>query len=347
MKPSVVVVGSCMIDLISYTEVLPKAGETIFGSSFKIGFGGKGANQCVAASRLGCETALVACVGDDTFGENYLKNLDDDGINKEYVTTVGNVSTGVATIVVDGKGENSIIIVGGSNQKMTINEVLKAESVIKNSKVVVCQGEISEASTKMALLLGRKHEVVTLMNAAPADSNMDKEIYALSEYFCVNETEILISQMNDIDVLYKQGKAEILTGVKVNSLTEAKRACELLKEEGCLEVIITLGSEGAIYHWKEGFEHIPAPRINNVVDTTGAGDAFVGALSYFLSQSSELSRSEMIKRSCEVASVSIQSKGTQTSFPHRKDVIKFLEGLIGIFLESLPKENAFVLLFYW
>ncbi|KAL7639203.1 UNVERIFIED_CONTAM: hypothetical protein RMT77_010737 [Armadillidium vulgare] len=309
MKPSVVVVGSCMIDLISYTEVLPKAGETIFGSSFKIGFGGKGANQCVAASRLGCETALVACVGDDTFGENYLKSLDDDGINKEYVTTVGNVSTGVATIVVDGKGENSIIIVGGANQKMTINDVLKAESVIKNSKVVVCQGEIAEASTKMALSLGRKHEVLTLMNAAPADSNMDKEIYALSDIFCVNETE-----------------AEILTGVKVNSITEAKRACELLKEKGCLEVIITLGSEGAVYHWKEGLEHIPAPRINNVVDTTGAGDAFVGALSYFLSQSSELSRSEMIKRSCEVASVSIQSKGTQTSFPHRKDVIKFLEG---------------------
>ncbi|XP_042890105.1 ribokinase-like [Penaeus japonicus] len=298
-NPQVVVVGSCMTDLVSYTTRLPKPGETIHGHRFSIGFGGKGANQCIAATRLGASTAMVAMVGDDSFGQNYLQNFRDNGVDISHVGVTKEAATGVAPIAVDDSGENCIIIVAGANLKMTKKEVEKAEGMIKSSSVLVCQGEITMEATLAALLMARKHNVKTLMNAAPADASLDPSIIQNSDVFCVNETE-----------------AEVLTSICIKNVKDAERAAEELLSRGCGSVIITLGGEGALYSTSQGHMHVSAEKVTPV-DTTGAGDAFVGALAYYMASHSQLDMVEMIQRSCKVATVSVQAPGTQSSYPAR------------------------------
>lgn len=298
----VVVVGSCMTDLVSYTPKLPKPGETLHGHRFSIGFGGKGANQCIAATRLGASTSMVAMVGDDSFGHNYLENFKENGVDTRHVGISKEAATGVAPIAVDDSGENCIIIVAGANLKMTPEDVMLAEEIIKLSSVVVCQGEITMEATLTALTLARKHNVKTVMNAAPANANLDPEIVKNSDIFCVNESE-----------------AEVLTGIEVKSTADAKLAAEELLSRGCSCVIITLGGEGALYSNQEGHKHIPTEKVTPL-DTTGAGDAFVGALAYYLAYHPHLCMTDIIQRSCKVASVSVLSPGTQSSYP-RKDAL--------------------------
>ncbi|XP_068204544.1 ribokinase [Palaemon carinicauda] len=298
----VVVVGSCMTDLVSYTPRLPKPGETIHGHKFSIGFGGKGANQCIAATRLGAATSMVAMVGEDSFGQNYLENFKVNKVDTKYVGITKEAATGVAPIAVDDSGENCIIIVAGANLKMTSSNVLEAEDIIKNSCVVVCQGEITMEATLTALTLARKHKVKTVMNAAPANADLDPEIIKNSDIFCVNESE-----------------AEVLTGVEVKSVADAQSAAVKLLSRGCGSVIITLGGEGALYSIQGHHEHISAEKVTPV-DTTGAGNAFVGALAYYLAYHPSLPMREMIQRSCRIATVSVQSPGTQSSYPKKESL---------------------------
>lgn len=298
----VVVVGSCMTDLVSYTSRLPKPGETIHGHKFSIGFGGKGANQCIAATRLGAATSMVAMVGEDSFGHNYLENFRINHVDTKYVGVTKEAATGVAPIAVDDSGENCIIIVAGANLKMTPADVLKAEDIIRNACVMVCQGEITMEATLTALTLARKFKVKTVMNAAPANADLDPEIVKNSDIFCVNESE-----------------AEVLTGIEVKSIVDAQSAAEGLLSQGCGSVIITLGGDGALYSIQGQHEHIPAEKVTPV-DTTGAGDAFVGALAYYLAYHPSLTMTEMIQRSCKIATVSVQAPGTQSSYPKKDDL---------------------------
>ncbi|KAK8391337.1 hypothetical protein O3P69_017147 [Scylla paramamosain] len=300
--PKVVVVGSCMTDLISYTPRLPQPGETLHGHKFSVGFGGKGANQCVAATRLGANAAMVAMVGDDSFGQNYLENFKNNNVDTSFVRVTKEAATGVAPIVVDDTGENCIIIVAGANLKLTSSNVEQAEDVIKDASVLVCQGEITPAATLTALRLARSHEVKTLMNAAPADPFLDAAIIEHSDIFCVNEIE-----------------AEVLTKLKVKTRKDAEQAAESLLKRGCKSVIITLGGDGAVYSTAEGHTHIAAETVTPV-DTTGAGDAFVGALAYYLAYHSHLAMAEMLQRSCQVATASVLAPGTQTSYPTREQL---------------------------
>ncbi|KAK3883855.1 hypothetical protein Pcinc_011852 [Petrolisthes cinctipes] len=299
----VVVVGSCMTDLISYTPHLPNPGETICGHRFSVSFGGKGANQCVVATRLGANTAMVAMVGDDSFGQNYLQNFRDNGVDIAHVGVTEKAATGVAQIAVDDSGENCIIIVAGANLKLTPRDVERAEEVIKGSDVVVCQGEISMEATLAALKLARKHGVKTLMNAAPAVPNLHPDIIKHSDIFCVNENE-----------------AEVMTKRKVKTVQDALEAGKLLLDQGCGSAVITLGKDGAVFcqHGHQDF-HVPAEAVTPV-DTTGAGDAFVGALAYFLAYHPGLTMEEMMHRCSKVASVSVQAPGTQTSYPTRSNL---------------------------
>lgn len=300
--PKVVVVGSCMTDLISYTPRLPQPGETLHGHKFSVGFGGKGANQCVAATRLGANAAMVAMVGDDSFGQNYLENFKNNNVDTSFVRVTKEAATGVAPIVVDDTGENCIIIVAGANLKLTSSNVEQAEDVIKDASVLVCQGEITPAATLTALRLARSHEVKTLMNAAPADPFLDAAIIEHSDIFCVNEIE-----------------AEVLTKLKVKTRKDAEQAAESLLKRGCKSVIITLGGDGAVYSTAKGHTHIAAETVTPV-DTTGAGDAFVGALAYYLAYHSHLAMAEMLQRSCQVATASVLAPGTQTSYPTREQL---------------------------
>lgn len=299
ISPKVVVVGSCMTDLISNAPRLPQPGETLLGHKFTVGFGGKGANQCVAATRLGATTAMVAMVGDDSFGHNYLQNFKENGVDTTLVGVTKEAATGAASIVVDAAGENCIVIVAGANLKMTPSDVEQAEGVIQGASVLVCQGEITPAATLAALRLAQKHKVMTVMNAAPADVSLDPAIIEHSDIFCVNESE-----------------AEALTNLKVKTVKDAEQAAEALLQRGSSSVIITLGGEGAVYSTAKGHTHITSEKVTPV-DTTGAGDAFVGALAYYLAYHPQLTMVEMLQRSCQVATHSVLSPGTQSSYPTR------------------------------
>ncbi|XP_017689716.1 PREDICTED: ribokinase isoform X1 [Lepidothrix coronata] len=304
MAAQVVVVGSCMTDLVSLTTRLPKAGETVLGHKFFIGFGGKGANQCVQSARLGANTSLICKVGKDSFGNDYVENLKKNGISTAFVDQTTDAATGTASIIVNSEGQNVIVIVPGANLLLNFEDLKRASDVICKAKVLVCQLEITPAVSLEALKMARASGVKTLFNPAPALADLDPQFYIYSDIFCCNETE-----------------AEILTGIPVGNLEDAEKVGRMLLERGCKLVIVTLGAEGCMMISVEEPipKHVPAGKVR-AVDTTGAGDSFVGALAFYLAYYPKLSMEEMIRKSNCIASVSVQASGTQSSYPYRKDL---------------------------
>ena len=294
------VVGACNLDLISYVPRLPSMGETLHGNRFQMGFGGKGANQAVMAAKLGGDVTMVTKLGQDVFGENTLKNFKSWGVNSQHVHFTDQAFSGVAPIAVDTEGHNSIIIVTGANDLLTGEEVEAARPAIAASEILVCQLEIPLDISLAALRIAREEGVKTIFNPAPALSEIPEEFYHLSDIFCPNETE-----------------TELLTGMSVGSLQEAENAAKALIERGAASVILTLGERGSLLVTGATTEHVPVEPVK-ALDTTGAGDAFVGSLAFFLAAGKALSDS--IKRANSIAAVSVQSSGTQTSFPEAKDL---------------------------
>jgi ribokinase len=284
--PRIVVIGSANIDLTTFTDQFPRPGETIFGRDFSLGFGGKGANQAVAARNCGADVAMIARVGDDMFGEATIQNFKSHGIDTTHVLMTPGVSTGVAPIFVDSSGQNRILVVKGANDRLTPEDVYAAKDVILRSDKVVFQLEIPLLTTIKALQFAKEHGIQTIFNPAPAQSLDLKEI-ALADYVIPNETE-----------------AEILSGMPIRNLDDARKCARKL---GLSHVIITLGENGALYRE----QHI-APFAVEPVDTTGAGDAFIGSLAVFLS--SGYSELEAISRANLYAALSTLSIGTQKSF---------------------------------
>lgn len=304
MSQNIVVVGSCMIDLTSYTTRLPKPGETLIGTSFTKKYGGKGANQCVAAAKLGESTALVASLGSDVFGHEYLDVLKQQSIDLTQLHLKQNSHTGIAQITVTETGENSIIIIPGANMLLDTKDVNAATDLIKNARVLVCQFEIPLETTLHTLKLrqGRKWSIV---NGSPAVENIDPEIFRLCDVFCVNEVEV-----------------ELITGIQPLTISKAQEAVDEFINRGCNIVIITLGSQGAVWASREErtVTSVPTSTVKPV-DTCGAGDAFLGAFAYFLANNDRNnSMNEIIKRSCFIASQSVLKQGTQSSFPNRSDL---------------------------
>jgi ribokinase len=299
-RPKICVVGACNLDLISYVPRLPSMGETLHGNRFHMGFGGKGANQAVMAAKLGGEVTMVTKLGQDVFGENTLKNFKSWGVNTQHVHFTDQAFSGVAPIAVDTAGHNSIIIVTGANDLLTGAEVEAARPAIAASSVLVCQLEIPLDISLAALRIARQEGVKTIFNPAPALSEIPQEFYHLSDIFCPNETE-----------------TELLTGRSVESQEEAAKAAKVLIERGAASVILTLGERGSLLVTGEATEHVPVEPVK-ALDTTGAGDAFVGSLAFFLAAGKSLSDS--IKRANGIAAVSVQSSGTQTSFPEAGDL---------------------------
>ncbi|XP_016982716.1 ribokinase [Drosophila rhopaloa] len=297
----VLVFGSAIIDFICYTPRLPKPGETLHGHRFQTGYGGKGANQCVAAARLGSRTALVAKLGTDTFGADYLRQLREEGINVEHVQQLEGQTTGVAQIGVSDGGENNIIIVVGANSKLSSCDVAQAEALFQEAKVLVCQLETPIEATLTAL---KSFRGVSIVNAAPAMENTPRELLQLAGIFCVNESEAaLMTQM-----------------AIVETVEQAQTAIAKLIEMGANTVIITLGKLGAVFgsaESKGAYRHVPAPHVpsEKVVDTTGAGDAFIGALAHNIARNPKGKLEDSIAAACAVASQSVQLPGTQASFP--------------------------------
>ncbi|XP_067223136.1 ribokinase isoform X2 [Chanodichthys erythropterus] len=301
---SVVVVGSCMTDLVSQAPRLPKAGETIHGHKFFIGFGGKGANQCVQAARMGAKTAMVCKVGRDVFGNDYIQNFKNNGISTAYAEQTENAATGAASIIVNDTGENAIVIVAGANMLLGQEELQRAQSAIVNAKVLLCQLEINPDASLQALRMAKENHVKTIFNPAPAVADLHSDFYKASDVFCCNESE-----------------AELLTGLSVITVEDASRVGLELLSKGCGSVIVTLGPQGCVVCQSTNTtpKHIPSTAVT-AADTTGAGDSFIGALAFYMAHYPTMPLEEMARRANLVAAVSVQTVGTQTSFPFRKDL---------------------------
>ncbi|CAG9773781.1 unnamed protein product [Ceutorhynchus assimilis] len=297
MSKKIVVVGSCMIDFVSYAPRLPEAGETIHGHKFVTNFGGKGANQCVAAAKLGGDVALVARVGDDVWGPKYINNLKNEQIDTQNVRITENSSSGIAQIIVADSGINQIVIVAGANLSLSPKDVLDSQPLISLAKVLVLQLETPVETAIEALKLCKG---ISILNGAPALAQYNLELLKLPSIFCVNESE-----------------ASVFTGLPVNNVCEAEIAAKLLISKGCQSVLITVGAEGAVYLSNDPSKkllHVDSPKVKSI-DTTGAGDAFIGALAFCLANYDHISMENAIKAACIVAADSVTRLGTQISFP--------------------------------
>jgi ribokinase len=290
--PHIVVVGSANIDLTTITDAFPRPGETIFGKAFHLGFGGKGANQAVAASLCGSRVSMIARVGDDLFGPAYIENLKARGVDTTHVRITPGVSTGVAPIFVDGAGQNRILVVKGANDRLTPADIDRAEAALRQADCVVLQLEIPLETVYHVLRLARRHGVRSILNPAPGQP-LDLAEVANADYVIPNETE-----------------AEALSGMAVGCLEDARACARSLRERGARGVIVTLGANGALF----GDEHV-APHRVNPVDTTGAGDAFIGAFATFLAGGDgEL---DAIRKANVYAALSTLGVGTQSAFVTR------------------------------
>jgi ribokinase len=292
-RPHIVVVGSANVDLTTFTDDIPRPGETIFGREFHLGFGGKGANQAVAARLCGAEVSMVARVGDDLFGSATIRNFTSFGIDAGRVLITPGVSSGVAPIFVDSSGQNRIWVVKGANDRLLPSDVDAASDLLRRAEFIVLQLEVPLETVYYTLRLARSHGVRTILNPAPGQA-LDLPEVANADYVIPNETE-----------------AEVLGGMPVRNLEEARGCAQRLVEGGLRRVIITLGANGALCAGPEGVRHVP-PFAVDPVDTTGAGDAFIGSLACFLSGGCE--ESEAIARANLYAALSALSVGTQKSF---------------------------------
>jgi ribokinase len=294
----IAVIGSANVDLTTFNDVFPRPGETIFGKSFDLGFGGKGANQAVAARLCGASVAMVAKVGSDLFGPATIKNFQSQGIDATHVRIAEGVSSGVAPIFVEPNGQNRIIVVKGANDTLSPEDVDAAAPLLRKADTIVMQFEIPLRTVYHTVRFAEFEGIRCIVNPAPAQ-HVDLKQLAAADYFIPNETE-----------------AELITGMPVHSLEDATKCANYLLRHGIKRVVLTLGERGALLAGPEGTELIPAFKVA-ALDTTGAGDAFIGSFSVFLGEG--LSEKEALTRANLYAALSTTKVGTQKSFCKRAD----------------------------
>jgi ribokinase len=292
-KAVIAVVGSAMIDLTAYATVIPAPGQTLEGDLFTTGFGGKGANQAVIAAHCGAEVHFVGKLGRDLFGDSIAENFKKLGIDSEYVER-SDTPNGVAHIWVDANGENRIIIIPGANHEIESKKAIEAIESIAGLAVVVAQCEIKQEVTLAAFSAAKKRGCVTILNPAPYQP-LSKELLAVTDWIIPNETE------------FKELHGQAPTSDDVlKSFRPGKNS------------IVTLGSEGAVLITSDGnLTRIGAPKVN-AVDTTGAGDAFVGVFAFGLA--SGKNPEDAMKLGIKVASMSVTRKGAQSSYPSQAEI---------------------------
>ncbi|HVO39036.1 MAG TPA: ribokinase [Spirochaetia bacterium] len=296
-RPRITVVGSNMVDLITYIRRMPNEGETIEAPRFEMGFGGKGANQAVAAALLGADVCMVTKVGDDLFGPNTKKNLERYGINTTHVETVPGVSSGVAPIFVDEKSRNSILIIKGANAHLSPADVDRAKDRILKSDLVIMQLEVRLETVYHTIELCAAHKVPVILNPAPADPTLDAGRIRGVAFFAPNETEL-----------------QTLTGMPTASLEEVKTAARTLLKKGIERIIVTLGEKGCLLLTGQEEKLVPGVRVASV-DTTGAGDAFIGCFAVSYVETRDVARA--LERANRYAALSTTKPGTQKSFVDR------------------------------
>lgn len=298
MVAKIVVVGSFNVDLTSYMERIPVPGETVEGDRFVTGPGGKGSNQAVAAARLGAEVTFIGRVGKDVFAPIALNIWKDEGINTDFVVQDPNVSTGVAPIFVEKSGENSIVVVLGANLAITTEDIDKAADVIAEADILMTQLEITDEIMAYALKVAKDKGIKTILNPAPARP-LPSEIIALADYITPNETELATLSSDHRDVI-EMGRSLLVRDDQT--------------------IVATLGASGARYIQKVDTESIPTYKVD-VVDTTGAGDAFNGGLAVGLAEGKTLK--DAIAFANATAALCVTKPGTAPSMP-RRDAVEAL-----------------------
>jgi ribokinase len=301
----VVVMGSYVADVAFRTEKLPAWGETYMGSGFKLGPGGKGSNQAVAAARAGAKVSFISKLGRDAFGDLARKTYREEGIDTTHLLETDS-ATGAAAIIIDAvMGENAIIVVPGACFELTPHEVEQARDLIGGAVIFVTQLELSLPTVEYGLKLARSLGVPTILNPAPG-CKLPDSIFQYCDYITPNESE-----------------AEILTGIRVASLADAELAADALLARGVRNAVITLGAQGALVKNATIRRHVPACDAGAVVETTGAGDAFNGGFAVALAENKDIVQAARF--GCAVAGISVTRPGTAPSMPFRKEVDDLLK----------------------
>ncbi|MGD0639546.1 MAG: ribokinase [Roseiarcus sp.] len=293
-KPRIAVIGSNMVDLVTYVNRMPVRGETVEAPSFEMGHGGKGANQAIAAAKLGASVVMVTKVGDDMFADNTIKNLAAFGVDTTHVGRVKGRSSGVAPIMVEPSGENSILIVKGANSDLSPADVERAAEDLKTCDLILLQLEVPLETVYAAIAFGKRHGVKTLLNPAPATPELDPERIRDASFFIPNETELAI-----------------LTGMPVQTEDEIAAAARSLIAKGIGTVIVTMGSRGALLTTPTQVSRIAPIRVTPV-DTTGAGDAFVGSFARYFAAG--LGLEAALDKAVRYAADSVTRRGTQKAY---------------------------------
>jgi ribokinase len=287
MNSKICVIGSSNIDQIAYTQNIPADGETLFGDSFQMGFGGKGANQAVMAGLLGADVYMITCLGDDVYKEMTITNYQANNVNTDHIQMVRG-SSGVAPIWVDSTGQNRIIVIPGANNEIDATKAISSMEEIRDIAVLVGQCEIPMDVNHEVFKYARSNSIITIFNPAPA-TTLDKEFLNHISWLIPNENEF-----------------KLISGMEPNNGNFMK-----FKKEVPCNLIVTLGEKGAVLVEEDGTKYFEAPTVE-AVDTTGAGDSFIGTFAYELSE--ENSPEECIKKAVAKASQSVTKKGTQSSY---------------------------------
>ena len=305
MKPRITVVGSVNMDLVLRTARLPAPGETIAGSAFRTIPGGKGANQAVAAARLGAEVHFIGAVGSDDFGRQLRSGLAADGIGLAHLAAVAAESTGVAMILVDAGGQNSIVLSPGANACVGVEQIDAATDLIAGASMLVCQLEIPLPAVTRAIDRARAAGTAVLLNPAPAVP-LKRELLSKVDYLVLNETE-----------------AALLSGVPVVDEASAEAVAARLLQQGAGQVLVTLGDKGVVSASQTaGAVAVHAIPVD-VVDTTAAGDTFVGA--FAVAVASGVPAPEAVEYAQHAAALAVTKFGAQSSIPNRVEVDGFIQ----------------------
>jgi len=287
MSSKICVIGSSNIDQIAYTKNIPTDGETLFGDSFQMGFGGKGANQAVMAGLLGADVYMITCLGDDVYKEMTINNYEANNVNTDHIQLVKGAS-GVAPIWVDATGQNRIIVIPGANNEIDAQKAISSIEEIGDISVLVGQCEIPMEVNHEVFQYAKSNSVTTIFNPAPA-KKLEREFLEHISWLIPNENEF-----------------ELISGMEPNDDNFLK-----FNEEIPCNLIVTLGEKGAVLVDENKTHYFDAPSVN-AIDTTGAGDSFIGTFAYELSESN--SPESCIKKAVEKASQSVTKKGTQSSY---------------------------------
>ena len=296
----IVVVGSTNMDMVVKTSHIPVPGETVLAGSFFMNPGGKGANQAVAVARLGGDAIFISKMGNDIFGKQSSQLLDEEGINTFYVVSDNDLPSGVALITVDQSGENSIVVASGANANLYPSDLENALDEIAKADIILMQLEIPIDTVFFVAEYAAKHGVKVILNPAPANE-LSAELLSHIAIITPNKTE-----------------AEMLSGIKVNNIETAKKAAKIIYGNGVNNVVVTMGSLGAVI-CQEGKIHVVSAQKIEATDTTAAGDVFNGGLAVALSEGKELV--DAVKFACEAAAISVTRMGAQSSIPYRNELI--------------------------